>query len=81
MKPGGKAFSVDALLERLINERAALTPPAQCNPELPVWQLAGCRRSSPAGYLRRCPLNLVFIDANVLVSARKLLTLQAFFVK
>jgi hypothetical protein len=33
------------------------------------------------GYLWRCPLNLVFIDANVLVSARKLLTHQAFFVK
>ena len=36
-----QGISVDALLERLINERAALTPPAQCNPELPVWHLGG----------------------------------------
>ena len=32
---------IDAPLEWLINERAALTPPAQCNPELPVWHLGG----------------------------------------
>jgi hypothetical protein len=36
-----QGISVDALLEQLINERAALTPPAQCNPELPVWHLGG----------------------------------------
>jgi hypothetical protein len=36
-----QGISVDALLERLINERAALTPPAQCNPELPVWHFGG----------------------------------------
>ena len=36
-----QGISVDALLERLINERAALTPPAECNPELPVWHLGG----------------------------------------
>ena len=33
---------LDALLERFISERAALTPPpAQSNPELPVWHLGG----------------------------------------
>ena len=47
-------------------------------PATAVAQKKGC-------HSRRCPLNLVFIDANVpqmfLVSARKLLTLQALFVK
>ena len=43
---------IDAPLERLINERAALTPPAQCNPELPVWHLGGVGASglSPKNY-------------------------------
>ena len=36
-----QGISVDALLERFINERAALTPPAPSNPELPVWHLGG----------------------------------------
>jgi hypothetical protein len=30
---------VDALLERFINERAALTPRVPSKPELPVWHL------------------------------------------
>ena len=36
-----QGISVDALLERFINERAALTPSAQSTPELPVWHLGG----------------------------------------
>jgi hypothetical protein len=36
-----QGISVDALLERFINERAALTHRAQPNPELPVWHLGG----------------------------------------
>jgi len=36
-----QGISVDALLEQFINERAALTPPSQSNPELPVWHLGG----------------------------------------
>jgi hypothetical protein len=48
-----QGISVDALLERFINERAALTQPAQSKPELPVWHLGG------AGALHRrrhkCP--------------------------
>jgi hypothetical protein len=42
-----QGISVDALLERFINERAALTQPAQPTPELPVWHLGG------VGALRR----------------------------
>jgi hypothetical protein len=34
-------ISVDALVERLITERAALTYPAGPRPELPVWHLGG----------------------------------------
>jgi len=34
-------ISVDALLERFIDERAALTQPARPKPELPVWHLGG----------------------------------------
>jgi hypothetical protein len=34
-------ISVDALLERFINERPATTQPAGSNPELPVWHLGG----------------------------------------
>ncbi len=34
-------ISIDALLERFITERAALTHPAQPSPGLPVWHLGG----------------------------------------
>jgi hypothetical protein len=34
-----QGISVDALLERLISERAALTSQAMSKPELPVWHL------------------------------------------
>jgi hypothetical protein len=34
-----QGISVDVLLERFINEQAALTQPAQPKPELPVWHL------------------------------------------
>jgi hypothetical protein len=34
-------ISVDALLERFIDERAALTQPAGPSPALPVWHLGG----------------------------------------
>jgi hypothetical protein len=34
-----RGISVDALLKQFINERAALTNPAQCQPQLPVWHL------------------------------------------
>ena len=34
-----QGVSVDALLKRLIDERAALTRPAQSRPGLPVWHL------------------------------------------
>lgn len=34
-----EGISVDALLERFINERAALTPRVPSKPELPVWHL------------------------------------------
>jgi hypothetical protein len=33
--------SVEALRKRFINERAALTQPAQPKPELPIWHLGG----------------------------------------
>jgi len=36
-----QGVSVDTLLERFINERTALTQPAQPRPELPVWHLGG----------------------------------------
>ena len=36
-----QGVSVDTLLERFINELAALTQPAQPKPELPVWHLGG----------------------------------------
>jgi hypothetical protein len=36
-----QGISVDVLLERFINERVALTQPAQPKPELPVWHLGG----------------------------------------
>ena len=36
-----QGISVNALLERFINERAALTKRAQLKPELPVWHLGG----------------------------------------
>jgi hypothetical protein len=32
-------ISVNALLERFVNERAALTSSAKAHPELPVWSL------------------------------------------
>ena len=34
-----QGISVDALLEQLMNERAALSLPAQARPDLPVWRL------------------------------------------
>jgi len=34
-------ISVNTLLERFINEHAALTKPASPNPELPAWHLGG----------------------------------------
>lgn len=34
-------ISVDALLERFFDERAALTQPGRPSPELPVWHLGG----------------------------------------
>jgi hypothetical protein len=78
-----QGISVDALLERLIiiNERAALTPPAQCNPELPVWHFGGAGALHRAGYLRRCPLNLVSSTQMFWSQPENYLTLQAFFVK
>jgi len=36
-----RGISVAALLERFIDERAALTRPARPRPELPVWHLGG----------------------------------------
>jgi hypothetical protein len=36
-----QGISVDALLERLVNEQAALTQRAQPRPEMPVWHLGG----------------------------------------
>jgi hypothetical protein len=36
-----QGVSVEVLLEWLINERVAATPPAGPNPELPVWHLGG----------------------------------------
>jgi hypothetical protein len=36
-----QGISVDALLARFINERAATTQPARSIPELPVWHLGG----------------------------------------
>ncbi len=37
-----QGISVDALLARFVNERAALTQPARTTPpELPVWHLGG----------------------------------------
>jgi hypothetical protein len=41
-------ISVEAMLERFVTERAALTHPAQPAPALPVWHLGG------AGALHRC---------------------------
>jgi hypothetical protein len=38
-----RGISVDALVERLIDEHAALTKPAQPVPALPVWHLGGAR--------------------------------------
>lgn len=34
-----QGISVDVLLKRFVNERAALTQPAQPKPGLPVWHL------------------------------------------
>jgi hypothetical protein len=34
-------ISVDELLKRFIDERAALTHQAQANPSLPLWHLGG----------------------------------------
>jgi hypothetical protein len=34
-------ISVETLLKRFIDERGALTQPAQPKPELPVWHLGG----------------------------------------
>jgi hypothetical protein len=34
-----QGISVDALLEQLMNERAALSRPVQAKPDLPVWDL------------------------------------------
>jgi hypothetical protein len=34
-------ISIEALLERFITEREALTPTAQPGPALPVWHLGG----------------------------------------
>jgi hypothetical protein len=34
-----QGISVDALLRRFIDERAALTHPTQSQPQLPVWHL------------------------------------------
>jgi hypothetical protein len=34
-----QGISVDALLERFISERVALTHPVQSKPELPAWHL------------------------------------------
>lgn len=42
-----QGVSVDTLLARFIEERAALIRPARPKPELPVWHLGG------AGALRR----------------------------
>jgi hypothetical protein len=36
-----QGISVDALLERFVNEQAALTQRAQPHPELPIWHLGG----------------------------------------
>jgi hypothetical protein len=36
-----QGISVDALLERFVNEQAALTRRTQPRPELPVWHLGG----------------------------------------
>ena len=36
-----RGISVAALLERFIDERAALTRPARPSPQLPVWHLGG----------------------------------------
>jgi hypothetical protein len=33
--------SIEALLQRFIDERAALTHPAQPKPDLPLWHLGG----------------------------------------
>ena len=42
-----QGISLDALLDRLVSERAALTRPVQPSPELPIWHLGG------VGALRR----------------------------
>ena len=34
-------ISIDALLERYVEEGAALTKPARPRPELPIWHLGG----------------------------------------
>jgi hypothetical protein len=34
-----QGISIDALPEQLMNERAALSHPAQARPDLPVWRL------------------------------------------
>jgi hypothetical protein len=36
-----QGISVNALVEQLIGERAALTYPVPSNPELPAWHLGG----------------------------------------
>jgi hypothetical protein len=36
-----QGISVGALLERIINQHAAMADPTRPNPELPVWHLGG----------------------------------------